>query len=372
MKPNNNQQAFFALVRGGLWEQEVSLSPFGEIDYSEVYRLAEEQSVMGLVAAGLEHVIDVKVPKEDALQFVGQALRLELQKKAMNNFVEELVGKLRLSDIYTLLLKGQGVAQCYERPLWRACGDVDLFLSDDNYQKAKAFLLPISTDVEPEGAYEKHLGMTIDNWAVELHGSLRSGLSKRIDKGLDAVRESVFYGGSVRSWVNGNTVVFQLSEENDAIYIFTHILQHFFKGGIGLRQICDWSRLLWTYRDSMNHVSIEKQLKAMGLMTECKAFGAFAVDYLGMPMNSLPFYSSKSKWSRKADRICDFIIEVGNFGHNRDSSYFQNKPYMIRKAKSFARRCGDLLRHVDIFPIESIRFFPCILFNGLRSAINGE
>lgn len=372
MKPNNNQQAFFALVRGGLWEQEVSLSPFGEIDYSEVYRLAEEQSVMGLVAAGLEHVIDVKVPKEDVLQFVGQALQLEQQNKAMNNFVAELIGKLRLEDIYALLLKGQGVAQCYERPLWRSCGDVDLFLSEDNYQKAKAFLIPLSTDVESEGTYEKHLGMTIDYWAVEIHGSLRSGLSSRIDKGLDTVRDSVFYGGSVRSWVNGNTVVFQPSAENDAMYIFTHVLQHFFKGGIGLRQICDWSRILWTYRDSMNLVSIEKQLKAMGLMTEWKSFGAFAVDYLGMPAEAMPFYSTKDKWRGKAERICSFILEVGNFGHNRDSSYFLNNPYIVRKAKSFARRCGDLFRHTAIFPIDSLRFFPSILYHGLRSALNGE
>lgn len=40
--------------------------------------------------------------------------------------------------------------------------------------------------------------------------------------------------------------------EEDVVYVFAHILQHFFKGGIGLRQICDWCRLLYTYRDSLN------------------------------------------------------------------------------------------------------------------------
>ena len=53
---DNNLQAFFALVRDGLWEKEVLLVPYGEIDFAEVLRLSEEQSVVGLVAAGIEHI----------------------------------------------------------------------------------------------------------------------------------------------------------------------------------------------------------------------------------------------------------------------------------------------------------------------------
>ena len=48
---NDIQQVFLALVRGGLWEKEVRLSQFGDVDYEEVMSLAEEQSVVGLVTA---------------------------------------------------------------------------------------------------------------------------------------------------------------------------------------------------------------------------------------------------------------------------------------------------------------------------------
>lgn len=44
---DSNQQAFFALVRAGLWEQDVQLLPFGKVDFSAVMRLAEEQAVVG-------------------------------------------------------------------------------------------------------------------------------------------------------------------------------------------------------------------------------------------------------------------------------------------------------------------------------------
>lgn len=365
-------EAFYALLRAGLWEKDVRLSQFERIDFNGVYRLAEEQSVLGLIAAGMQHVVDIKVPQIEFLTLIGRAVQLEQQNSAMNDFICILINRMREAGIYTLLVKGQGIAQCYERPLWRSCGDVDLFLSDDNYDKAKSFLTQLASSVEKEYVRERHLGMTIDSWVVELHGSLYSGLSSNIEKELDDVYKDTFYRGKVRIWENGKVPVFLLTAENDAFYIFTHFLQHFYKGGVGLRQICDWCRLLWTYRDRLELKLLKSRLRKAGLISEWKAFGAFAVEYLGMPIEAMPFYSKDSKWKHKADKICSFILEVGNFGHNRDSSYFEKYPYIIRKVCSLGRRISDLYRHARIFPLDSIRFLPYMVFNGVRSAIRGE
>lgn len=372
LSKDNTTKAFLELVRAGLWEKEARLLQYNDIDCSRVLTLAEEQSVVGLVAAGLEQVVDVKVPKEDVLQFVGQTLQLEQHNQAMNYFISVIVEKMHKAGIYTLLVKGQGIAQCYKKPLWRSCGDVDFFLSEENYIKAKNFLIPLASRVDGEYVREKHLGMTIDPWVVELHGSLYCGLSSRVERGLDEIKNDVFYRGNVRLWMNGKTQIFLLSANNDAIYVFTHILQHFYKGGIGLRQICDWVRLLWTYRKDIDLALLERRLRAMGLMTEWKAFGAFAVKYLGMPIEAMPLYDSAERWKRKAGKICSFIIEVGNFGHNRDKSYFGKYPYVIRKAISFGYRVEDLYRHARIFPMDSVRFLPRIVINGVKSAMRGE
>ena len=379
----NKTEVFFALLKAGIWEKDVRLSQFEGIDFNEVYRLAEEQSVVGLVTAGLNHVIDTKIPKIDFLQFLGVTMHMEDRNKAMNSFIADLLEKLRKAGIYTLLVKGQGIAQCYERPLWRSCGDVDLFLSEENYKRAKEFLIPIASKVDPEGVYSKHQGMTIDSWVVELHGRLTCGLATGIDKQIDIVQDTVFYGGEVRSWQNGHIQVFLPSADNDVIFVFTHFLKHFYKGGLGLRQICDWTRLLWTYHENINIDLLEKRLCAMGLTTEWKAFGAFAVEYLGMPIEAMPFLDGRwkmedgrsvlnARMKKKADRICDFILEVGNMGHNRDSSYFEKYPYVIRKVFSLGRRISDLYRHARLFPLDSIRFLPRIMFNGVMSAIRGE
>lgn len=369
MKLDSNQQTFFALVRAGLWEKEVCLLPFGKIDYTEIHQLAEEQAVVGLVAAGLEHVTDVKVPKEELLQFVGQALQLEQRNKVMNTFLSSLIEKLRGTDIHTLLLKGQGVAQSYERPPWRTSGDIDLFLSEGNYLRAKDLLVPLASSVEDENNYTQHFGMTINSIEVELHGNLRSELYPRIDRELDKVKDEIFYGGNVRSWLNGKTQVFLPSINCDIVYVFTHILQHFFKGGIGLRQICDWCRLLWTYRESLNYGLLESRIKNMGLMSEWKTFGSLAVNTLGMPAEAMPFYSDSNKWKKKAERVLAFVLETGNFGHNRDMSYRNEESAISRKWKTFYHITSDTFKQFAIFPMDSLKVWWGMMRGGVLTLV---
>lgn len=372
MKHDVNVDAFFALVRAGLWEQGVRVKPFEPMDFAALYELADDQSVVGLVAAGLEQVEDRKIVKPEALPFLKKVFSLEQRNQAMDAFIAELVAKMREAGIYTVLVKGQGIARCYARPQWRASGDVDLFLDAADFEKAKAFLLPLASSWEQEGAYAKHLGMTVDSWAVELHGTLRCGLSSRMDKVIDAVQDETFAGGKVRVWRCGGTDVFLPGVDSDILLIFTHFLKHFYKGGIGLRQICDWCRLLWTARSEVDAALLERRLRAMGLMSEWRAFAAYAVGYLGMPVDAMPLYSEARQWARKAEGIQRFILLSGNFGQRRDLSYYVKYPFLIRKTISLGQRLGDLVRHARVFPLDSLRFFPGILFHGLQAAARGE
>lgn len=376
---SHNQRSFFELLKVGLFPAQragLMVNDCSDVDWGEVYRLAEEQSVVGQVAAGIDwfksHDSRFKVPQEWALRFIGATLQFEHQYNEMNQYLASLIQYLRNNEVCALLVKGQGLAQCYEKPLWRACGDIDLFLSAENYEKAKELLLPKATKIEMEGKYSKHLGMTIDGWVVELHGTLRSSLSYKVVKGLDDIYRDTFYNGYVRSWNNQGVQTFMLGVENDVVFVFTHFLRHFYKGGVGLRQICDWCRLIWTYRNEIDVKKVEEQIKRMGLMSEWNAFGALTVDYLGMPATAMPFYVKSSKWSRKAEQIVDFLLMSGNFGHNRDMSYMNKYPYVIRKTISLGRRIGDMFRHARIFPVDSFRFFFYIMWNGVVSAMRGE
>jgi len=370
---DNNLQAFFALVRAGLWGKEVRLSPYETVDFNEVYRIAQEQSTIGIVAAGLEQLTDVKMPQNIALTLAGEVLQLEQRNRAMNAYIAELIEKLRRADIYTLLVKGQGIAQCYEKPLWRSCGDVDFYLSKDNYEKAKALLVPLATSVEKEEKERLHLGMTIDGWVVELHGTMHTKLSRRMNRVADEVDRDIFFNGNVRSWNDNGVQVFLPSANNDLIIVFNHIINHFFLEGVGLRQICDWCRLLWTYRGELDVNLLEKRIRKAGLMTEWKAFYNLASRYLGMP-DELQVLGSKfqvpsamfqvdARFDRRADRIMAFVLESGNFGHNRDVSYRAKNSAAVVNTITLWRRICDFAKFTRVFPLDSPKFFGQYLWN---------
>ncbi len=359
---NKNADVLLALVKVGLWAdvESVDLKNHGfseQVDWELVYQLAGVQSIIGLIIAGIERLrnanANLNFNQEVFLQMIGEVQTLEQTNKAMNKFIEKLVGEMREADIYTLLVKGQGIAQCYEKPLWRVSGDVDLLLSEENYQKAKEYLVPLSTIQKSEDRYSKHLGLKIPDplqdqtdinqtepWYVELHGTLRSGLAAKVDELADAIQRDIFYGGNVRSWNNGGTTVFLPAPNIDAISVFSHFLMHFYRGDMTLSQICDWSRLLWTYRDEIDVRLLERRLCGAGLLSEWKAFGAMAVEYLGMPMEAMPLYSSEKKWKKKGRRILNFLLK-GCSG----------------------KRVVDTITIAKIFPYKVLRYSPSIFLN---------
>ena len=314
---DKNQDILLTLTRAGLWEKGVQLLPYGEIDYSTIYDMAERQGVVGLVAAGLEHVTDTKIPQVAALTFAGVTIQMEQRNKAMNQFIAELVEKMRAADIYTLLVKGQGVAQCYERPLWRPSGDIDFLLSEEDYKKAVELFKTLYSNNKNGGQYSKEYAFYTDQWMIELHGTLRTCLSATIDKEVDAVMKNVFYRGNVRSWLNGGTQVFLPAPTEDVFLVFTHFIKHFYKEGMTLRQVCDWCRLLYTYRESLDYGKLESWIRKSGLMGEWKAFGAMAIEYLGFPRDSMPLLNDNDDLSdslkHKAERLMAFILG-GYFG----------------------------------------------------------
>lgn len=362
---SNNQEAFLALLRGGLWETGVQLLPYGEIDFKEIYRLAHEQTVVGLVAAGLEYVTDTKIPSEDALTFAGEALQLEQRNLSMNSFLSEQIQNLRSNGIDPVIMKGQGVAQCYDRPLWRASGDIDFLLNPEDFKQTKS-LLKLNFPSNGEGRdYDKHIGFWINEWEVELHGSLSCGLSNRMDKALKEILFEIVNKRNIRVWNNNGTEVYLPKDDYDVFVLFTHIIKHYYKGGVGIRQICDLCRLLWYYKDKIDEEFVREWLVKMGLMTEWKVLSAYMTSYLGLPKDAVPLYDDNNKWKRKAALLNDYIISVGNFGHNRQE--YNDKPAITKFILDKTRRVNDFLSHARVFPFDSIKFL-FYIFTGKLTA----
>lgn len=114
-------------------------------------------------------------------------------------------------------------------------------------------------------------------------------------------------------------------------------------------------------------------------MKEWKAFGAFAVEYLGMPAEAMPYLDVRSKMDdgrceidkhlkRKADRILKFVLESGNFGHNRDISYKQKYHFVIHYAMSFCLYTKLAMQRFAISPRNAIMAWWAVVKMGANAA----
>lgn len=365
------EDQFFALLRSGLWNEVPDRIPFaGGTDWEALYRLSLEQAVVPLVTDGINRLPREFLPSEPERldPFLGDMMATAKRNRVLDAFIPKLFNAL--ADIPVVLVKGQSLAQDYLEPERRQPGDIDLLLMPASYEAAKAVLLPKATKVLEEQAEIWHQGMHFHNIEVEIHGSVSTLISKRLDRKLAVLLEEQFDGRTFPSVSIGGAGIPVPEADFNAIYIFVHFLQHYWSGGVGLRQLTDWMVFVSVHKRDIHPVILEQRLHEFGLLHLWKVFTGFVQEYLGCPAEKLPLAAKPDP--RKNARIWKYIRRSGNFGKNQDRSR-KKESYLVRKFHSLWRLVvADRLRHFPVFPKESIRFFFGSFGYGLQRLARGE
>ena len=362
---------FFALLRSGLWNEVPERAPFdGGVDWEALYRLAFEQTVGPLVTDGVNRLPKECLPAEPERldPFLGDMMATAQRNRVLDSFIPKLFHALR--DIPVVLVKGQSLAQDYPDPERRQPGDIDLLLLPSSYAPAKDILLPKATHVSKEDPETLHQGMHFYSVEVELHGSISTLMSRKLDRQLAALLKEQFDGRTLPTVTIGGAEIPVPEANFNALYIFVHFLQHYWSGGVGLRQFVDWTTFVSVHKRDIHPVILEQKLEELGLLNLWKVFTGFAQEYLGCPAEKLPL-AAKPK-PRKNARIWRYVRRCGNFGKNQDRKR-KDESYLARKIHSLWRLViADRLRHFPVFPKESIRFFLGAFGYGLQRLAKGE
>lgn len=357
------EKFFFSLLRSGLWDVPVDYEPDGDIDWKEIFRMSFKQTVLPLVAHGIGYCQGTKPSEEESDEFVDIVIFTEKKNLKANSRIEYLFTLLSGQGIKAYLVKGQGVARTYIHPEYRQCGDIDLFLPGDNYNRAKELLIPLSDEVAEEGKDNLHLGMGFGDEEVELHGSMRTNTDRQLDRRLDSWSNLSLDLPSPEWKMNGVDIPL-LPYNMDAIYLFAHFFHHYMVGGIGLRQICDWARYLFYYRDFIDRDRLVNDINTLNLTKGWKVFASVAVDYLGLPKECMPLYDDRLH--SKASKVIKFVNEGGNFGKYGNDKY-RDETYWIRKCHSFLLRIKTTWYHFSVFPKNTARNFYGFIYIGIRA-----
>ena len=363
---NRSQTQFLELLRAGLWGVAANADNFkpGSVDWRAVLRIAKEQTMMVVVADGIETLPkELWPPKETMMKLAMMRLKTEQAHMLLNSTIAQIVNALDTEGVHSVLLKGQGIAQNYIRPESRTCGDIDLYTGLGGYEKAFEIIEALHEGRPHKEAAEctHHLHTDLNGVEVEIHRQTSFLHGKRMDaKFQEWTRQSLdelFGSGKLEVWDNGGTAVALAPATYNAFFILHHAVRHMTTEGVGFRQICDWVMLLHRCHSQVDVDQLAKKLKELKMENIWAEFGRLAVNYLGLPADELPLAPKNLAPTRKTAKLLGHIFISGNFGrfdaNGRDHS---EVPYLKRKWRSFTFQSKRLMKLFGLFPGYSLAY----------------
>ena len=312
MNVNKVRTAFFVLLKAGLWGtvsgDDCALRLTGE-EWKELYRLAGKQTVTGIVFDGMTVMPEACLPPLPLLmKWTAEVDRVERTNRQMNKVTGELSRLFAEQGIVAVLLKGQGVAACYQVPLHRVCGDVDwCFPAGEDWEKAAelikhqgvetAWQPGFSMEYQWNGCVIEHHKRVLDVHNPFLHRYVRRLLNREASHG----GELVIGGGRVNL----------LSPLLVHLSVNMHILKHMLAVGIGIRQLCDVACIYRYYNKETDGAELKRIYHKLGVFRWIQVLDAVLVKYLGVPEEVLPFPLAGDE---QAEWMMEDILRAGNFG----------------------------------------------------------
>ncbi|MBO4557694.1 MAG: nucleotidyltransferase family protein [Bacteroidales bacterium] len=326
-------------------------------EYLDVLRSAIRGEAPARIPANVEEVLEIANLHKtrplvlDALQKAGYQVsdsewtviyRTSSAHITLNRKLADLVTFFNRKGVKTVLLKGQGVAANYPQPMARECGDIDLYVGPQQYERAcdvmKEYIA--GTNVTREELSKKHFVVCTNGVYIELHQYCDILKNRREDAFFQSLAAPGLSQNLVPIAINDVTVNTPADSFN-AFFIFQHIWYHLVNGGIGMRQICDWTLFLHSRAGRLDTSVVEKALTYLKLRSPWQVFGSIAVDYLGLPAEEMPFYVHGQK--DKVATLLSLILQEGNFGYAlygldkrpdnfAEGKWFSMKVYLKRNA----------------------------------------
>ncbi|MGN1232245.1 MAG: nucleotidyltransferase family protein [Candidatus Cryptobacteroides sp.] len=338
---DNVTQAFFSLLRCGLWGREPENPEIFDIDatgWEKIYRESRRQTVTGIVFRGLSFIPETFLPDDRLMsRWAADVFRIEQASARMDKVVAKVAGKFQELGLHPVLLKGQAVAGLYPEPALRESGDIDLYFADEGeWNEAVGNVRKAGKDVRMSADGSCHY--EFEGIVVELHREMIDICNPFKHKWLK-VLETEF---GLASEVVGGCRVATPSPELNMLLMSSHIMKHAFGRGVGLRQVCDAA--LNMMRLEYPAERLQDLVSEAGLLKWNRLLNSFLVDYLGFPEEKLPYPDR----TILPDSLLGIILAGGNFG--RDAIRDASGPLVVKKMNTL-KAC---LRHIPF----ALRYAP--------------
>ena len=348
------QQQFLELLRAGLWGKPADPDqfPIGATDWKEIFRIAKEQTVQVIIADGIESLPQENWPPKEALmRLLMVRVKTSQMHTLLNTTLCQVVNALNAEGIPSVLLKGQGVAQNYRNPESRMCGDIDLYVGRENFEKASDAICRLDpTQIIEEIEHDAlHRNFEINGASLELHQKTTNSANRRQGRLIDIwTQECIdrhFNSSSLPSVRIGQSTICTPSENFDAVFILHHAVRHLVTEGVSLRQVCDWAMYLYRHHSRINEDELRETLNRFHMTTIWNEFSILAVNILGLEPQYIPL-APRAFDSKKTELFLENIFATGNFGHYDKNGRNPKESNVIKR--KWRSLCVQTLRFIKI------------------------
>ena len=273
------QEQFFQLLRLSMGVKEQKDFEATAEDWQWLHKEANRQSLTGVIYGGVSQLpADQQPPVDLLIQWICQADVINGKNELFNQESARLTKLFSDAGRRTAILKGQANARLYPDKFSRQTGDIDIWVEGGQESVINLLIsmglldeIPKTVNTrkhdKPNLSYHHvHLTANEKKVSIEVHFRPSSGnynpfTNKRLQLWLNA---EILNTEVVEEGFNVPSVRFALMMQ------LSHIQHHFFRGGIGLRQVCDYYMLLKNSTED-DRWQIATHLKGIGLQHTAEA-----------------------------------------------------------------------------------------------------
>lgn len=195
-------------------------------------------------------------------------------------------------------LKGINLKSIYPKPEMRTMSDADILITEKDYnEKVKGIVEEMGyTEVEET---DHELKWKISGLFLELHKRIIPSYNK------DFYR---YFGDGWRLAKNQDGHRFYMNNEDEYIYLFTHLAKHYRNGGIGIKHFTD----LWVYKKKYPNMDFEyiyRELEKLDLL-----------EFFKNTEQVIAVWFEGKEPTEKTDFMTDYVFASGAYGTNDSRS----------------------------------------------------
>lgn len=352
MKARN---VFLTLLRSGLWNHPVvdfEGFPLSNNQWQDIFHMAISHTVEGLIYQGVLTLPDHHLPPRSLiLSWTVRMEQIEQKNAWMDKQVSEEIDFFSTHGLHPYLLKGQGVARCYEIPGVRLPGDIDWFFQNKKeYQLARKLLTEQGVSIKTVPGFSTYAiwnntEVELHRRMIDIHNPFKTRYTQQLYESESKLAQFVQHDGY--TWTLPSSLLMHVS-------ISVHILKHLLGYGIGLRQLCDAARVCYAHKEVLNSNKLLGVYQNFGVLKFIHVLHGVLVEYLGLPEDKLPFPRIKHPF---VENMMQDIWTAGNFGFSADSNEINGS----NRSASNKRVWKNMFRYLPFARMEAISF-PIVQF----------